>query len=101
MIQGPAISPDTASASAGTPLLLTGEIDAWSLNGILSGDMRSLLSRAIFPFKISLTVQTLNNYANSCAMWNGSTLALTRHSWRQPARKATIHGERKGSHSES
>lgn len=65
--------------STNTSLLLGG--DAWSLNGILSGEIRPLLSCATFPFKILLLTQTLNNYTDSCIILyqNDKAFALAPH----------------------
>lgn len=51
--------------------------DAWSLNGILSGEIRPLLSCATFPFKILLITQTLNNYTDSCILLHQNDKAFT------------------------
>lgn len=80
--------------------------DVWSLNEILSGEIRSLLSCATFPFKILLIIQTLNtkhwfvHYTPSerQSIYTGAPVHSANE--KQHAVKTTIHQNTKRTHSE-
>lgn len=80
--------------------------DVWSLNGILSGEIRSLLSCATFPFKILLIIQTLNTKHGlvhyTPTEWQSICTGAPVHSAneKQQAVKTTIHQKTKRTHSE-